>query len=699
MEEEKNVESDQEDAQPKISELEPISLKRKSTDSDLDVASKREKTDVEDVTQVNEEVQDDIEAMDTENNSVAEEAKSGTSTPAIEVPDASCELVEPENISDEKLPLDCEEISDDEAEEKVELKGVDQKDQVKDLEQKEKPEDLEESDQLKDAEKVNDQKDAEKVNDQKDAELKDLPEDQPKEEMVEDLSKSKIVKDDPLKPELPCTPPTLPDEDVEFKAEIEEPAVEEMAVDLCKTAVGTVIVLSDDENGKENVTEDDEIEKIKKFRNEQRENIRKLKAELHKEEAHLTLIKRLRQNQMSKPKAVNTSSNSPALHDKQRPSQHQNIKPQSPAPNISSNKSSQLKSTMSKSYNQPSSHNKASVKLTSSAQAQANRNAMAAMLQMPQLVAAAGGTQNAAALLRAHPSLNLQNAAQLLLGQSPGDLSKMQQLLQQQQKAIQAQSRPQPTLKQQQASAKLALRKQLEKTLLEIPPPKPPPPEINFLPSAASNEFICLVGLEEVVSKIQQLQTKSSNKPNEATLPPFSCMQCEKDFSPLWKINAEGNCVMCLQCVMSNQKRALKAEHTNRLKTAFVKALQQEQEIEQKMQKQQSAEKISSSNDSLEAAVAAAANQLQKQQQLKKMQEEQLRQHQQLLQRAQQQLQQRSFGNFRPTAQQIRNAMPQVQFGYNQSSSKHSKNVDRQFLLDMMPNRGNSSKSQSGNWK
>jgi len=49
-----------------------------------------------------------------------------------------------------------------------------------------------------------------------------------------------------------------------------------------------------------------------------------------------------------------------------------------------------------------------------------------------------------------------------------------------------------------QASAKLALRKQLEKTLLEIPPPKPPPPEITFLPSAASNEFICLIGLEEV---------------------------------------------------------------------------------------------------------------------------------------------------------------------------------------------------------
>lgn len=53
-----------------------------------------------------------------------------------------------------------------------------------------------------------------------------------------------------------------------------------------------------------------------------------------------------------------------------------------------------------------------------------------------------------------------------------------------------------------QAAAKLALRKQLEKTLLEIPPPKPPAPEFHFLPSAANNEFIYLVGLEEVVQNL-----------------------------------------------------------------------------------------------------------------------------------------------------------------------------------------------------
>lgn len=44
-----------------------------------------------------------------------------------------------------------------------------------------------------------------------------------------------------------------------------------------------------------------------------------------------------------------------------------------------------------------------------------------------------------------------------------------------------------------------------------------------------------------------------------------------------------GNKVICEQCVTNNVKKALKAEHTNRLKTAFVKALQQEQEIEQRL--------------------------------------------------------------------------------------------------------------------
>ncbi|KAJ8983373.1 hypothetical protein NQ317_010464 [Molorchus minor] len=135
---------------------------------------------------------------------------------------------------------------------------------------------------------------------------------------------------------------------------------------------------------------------------------------------------------------------------------------------------------------------------------------------------------------------------------------------------------------QRQAAAKLALRKQLEKTLLQIPPPKPPPPEMHFIPNPSNTEFIYLVGLEHVVDFL----TKDSKTP----LPPapFVCSQCQSDFTPVWKWetnkkNKGNKSVICEQCVTNNVKKALKAEHTNRLKTAFVKALQQEQEIEQRL--------------------------------------------------------------------------------------------------------------------
>ncbi|EDM00572.1 GATA zinc finger domain containing 2B [Rattus norvegicus] len=134
-----------------------------------------------------------------------------------------------------------------------------------------------------------------------------------------------------------------------------------------------------------------------------------------------------------------------------------------------------------------------------------------------------------------------------------------------------------------QAAAKLALRKQLEKTLLEIPPPKPPAPLLHFLPSAANSEFIYMVGLEEVVQSV--IDSQGKNCASLLRVEPFVCAQCRTDFTPHWKQEKNGK-ILCEQCMTSNQKKALKAEHTNRLKNAFVKALQQEQEIEQRLQQQ-----------------------------------------------------------------------------------------------------------------
>ncbi|CAO2612638.1 Transcriptional repressor p66 alpha [Lemmus lemmus] len=138
-----------------------------------------------------------------------------------------------------------------------------------------------------------------------------------------------------------------------------------------------------------------------------------------------------------------------------------------------------------------------------------------------------------------------------------------------------------------QAAAKLALRKQLEKTLLEIPPPKPPAPEMNFLPSAANNEFIYLVGLEEVVQNLLETQAgriSASTASAMLSREPYMCVQCKTDFTCRWR--EKGGAVMCETCMTSNQKKALKVEHTSRLKAAFVKALQQEQEMEQRLLQQ-----------------------------------------------------------------------------------------------------------------
>ncbi|XP_053906072.1 transcriptional repressor p66-alpha isoform X2 [Cuculus canorus] len=146
-----------------------------------------------------------------------------------------------------------------------------------------------------------------------------------------------------------------------------------------------------------------------------------------------------------------------------------------------------------------------------------------------------------------------------------------------------------------QAAAKLALRKQLEKTLLEIPPPKPPAPEMNFLPSAANNEFIYLVGLEEVVQNLLETQGKVSIAVSSRE--PYMCAQCKTDFTCRWREEKNGT-IMCETCMTSNQKKALKAEHTNRLKAAFVKALQQEQEIEQRIL-QQTASPVQAKSDQI----------------------------------------------------------------------------------------------------
>ena len=138
------------------------------------------------------------------------------------------------------------------------------------------------------------------------------------------------------------------------------------------------------------------------------------------------------------------------------------------------------------------------------------------------------------------------------------------------------------------SAAKAALRRQLEQTLLQIPPPRPPMADWRVIPNVNSMDFMMLVGLDEIVDMILENDGKPTLKNVlTETLPenPLICDQCGMDFSPLWKMKDVERVAnfLCEKCSLTNTKKDLKAEHTSRLKSAFLKALKQEQEIEEKI--------------------------------------------------------------------------------------------------------------------
>ncbi|XP_054618796.1 transcriptional repressor p66-beta [Dunckerocampus dactyliophorus] len=375
-----------------------------------------------------------------------------------------------------------------------------------------------------------------------------------------------------------------------------------------RTPSPDVIILSDNEASSPRTTPRPEERlnhaNLEMFRGktgeERQQMIKALREELRLEEARLVLLKKLRQSQMQKENVVQkvpvvqnaaASGQPPSMHSSPglgklpvRPGLH-NTEPQNLrtaqghtvirsgananlppmlmsqrviAPNPAQLQGQRLSSkpgmARSSSMGNAVSYQQASQQVAAS-----QRSASSAMyMNLAHMQAAAGASGVAGGLGGASAV-----SPSTLSGSASGGVNSM---------ADQASS---------QAAAKLALRKQLEKTLLEIPPPKPPAPLLHFLPSAANSEFIYMVGLEEVVQSV--LDSQGKLRGTLSRMEPFFCAQCRTDFTPHWKQEKSGR-ILCEQCMMSNQKKALKAEHTNRLKNAFVKALQQEQEIEQRLQ-------------------------------------------------------------------------------------------------------------------
>ncbi|CAL1526011.1 unnamed protein product [Lymnaea stagnalis] len=451
-----------------------------------------------------------------------------------------------------------------------------------------------------------------------------------------------------------------------------------------------VIMLSD---------EDDETADTTVRHSRMLKKVKALQNQLRNEEATLVLLKKLRQSQISQPQepAVTTLPK-PQSHHQQLNQQHMR-QHGGPPPLV---RGGQPNAKTLQTVNQ-SSHNMRGQQVNNSTASSRTQQGPPPLVMAPR----SGNGQGVPSQHHSHSSRgnvphNMSRGSTSNRSQPQVQQPQQQQAVQRQVPTPQAPPPPPPppqdtqTPAQRQAAAKQALRKQLEKTLLQIPPPKPPPPEMNFIPSLACPDFILLLGLEEVVNHMIdfQLIARGQKNPDERFVcTPFTCVQCGSDFTPVWKREKPGSKnVICEHCVTSNQKKALKQEHTNRLKSAFVKALQQEQEIE-RMQASTptpspqpvgsstpqpqlpSAPMISAASAAAAAANAAAAAAVAN----FRPSAEQLRQHHNFLQAQQVQLR-----AGQPLGIQ---AFSRAPFPYNIPFAKQQ-DLQRQYLLDMIP-RGN----------
>lgn len=113
-----------------------------------------------------------------------------------------------------------------------------------------------------------------------------------------------------------------------------------------------------------------------------------------------------------------------------------------------------------------------------------------------------------------------------------------------------------PLLLQRQATNfKQLLRKQLDK----LSQPKVLPPEMHFIPNPSNPEFICYIGLENVVDYLTGHNT--TQQPPD----PFECVQCGTDFTPVWKwqdrTDPSKPSVICEKCVSKNVKKLALEEY------------------------------------------------------------------------------------------------------------------------------------------
>lgn len=152
---------------------------------------------------------------------------------------------------------------------------------------------------------------------------------------------------------------------------------------------------------------------------------------------------------------------------------------------------------------------------------------------------------------------------------------------------------------------KLVFKKQLGKIIASCPPIETDKPDVVFFPLVNSNEFVNLIGLEQVVNtiKLQNVKKKGGDKVIHGHLDnaddwkvkdemtpgqPYECENCKTDFTPQWYRNKDKpddeNSVFCLACVQKYRAKANIRSHNRNLKNVFKEAYEYEKIMDQELE-------------------------------------------------------------------------------------------------------------------
>ncbi|XP_055338372.1 transcriptional repressor p66-beta-like [Paramacrobiotus metropolitanus] len=140
------------------------------------------------------------------------------------------------------------------------------------------------------------------------------------------------------------------------------------------------------------------------------------------------------------------------------------------------------------------------------------------------------------------------------------------------------QQHPIETLEQQFSNDRITLRRQMEKSIMQIVPPKPPLPDINFIPNTVCPDFVALLGMELAAN----YAINGKNLIDQSSyVEPHQCLKCGEDVCPLWKVDAENHpTVVCESCYYAARSTVSRTGHLDALKKSFADVLDKERDLE-----------------------------------------------------------------------------------------------------------------------